>query len=442
MHTRRVTKERDIGLIGILIVLLHWPDSTYAGQLIAGFPAVGYAEWCGVYPQKPARRITLDEVLEKGTELLGPYSQKMGPGANDEYIAEASLKDYERGWSSPPLTWDALRKQTRGRPINLIRRFAIDQPSGKKRIIDDAAEGGQSETSEDANKVQFCNATQPAKHVAALTEAAKECKLPGMENRPLESGGEDWPDAYRGTPMNPAHAEACVVVYWHPGWNEAAFQIYHSMLFGLPLAVTGFNRYPKICQAIVRRFLFILFSMYFDDATIQDWAAAKGSGQKEVRKLMKILGTPFAPCKQQDMAVTGDFLGLVHDLTHATSSGLVKFWVREKSDSQAAGYDQNRQGHPPGHPGGSFEILRHSQFLRMWHVRKNRQGRPQRSQGKAVCTNTVLTEHIDRGVQAHRSRNKAETGQMHFRDAAGGFSGSQEPPTQPTTTAEAREASC
>ena len=46
---RKVTKERDIRLIGILIILLHWPDCSYAGHLIAGFPAVGYAEWCGVY---------------------------------------------------------------------------------------------------------------------------------------------------------------------------------------------------------------------------------------------------------------------------------------------------------------------------------------------------------------------------------------------------------
>ena len=344
----------------------------------------------------------------------------MGPGVNDEYIAEASLKDYERGWSSPPLTWDALRKQTRGRPINLIRRFAIDQPSGKKRIIDDAAEGGQSETSEDANKVQFCNATQPAKHVAALTEAAKECKLPGMENRPLESGGEDWPDAYRGTPMNPAHAEACVVVYWHPGWNEAAFQIYHSMLFGLPLAVTGFNRYPKICQAIVRRFLFILFSMYFDDATIQDWAAAKGSGQKEVRKLMKILGTPFAPCKQQNMAVTGDFLGLVHDLTHATSSGLVKFWVRENLTAKLQGMIKTSRDTQKVTPGAASKFYGTANFFECGTF-----GKIGRAGLNAIKERQYEHEHSPhrayrQRVQAHRSRNKAETGQMHFCDSAEG----------------------
>ena len=125
--TRQVTRERDIGLIGILIILLHWPDSAYAGQLIAGFPAVGYAEWCGVYPKKPARRITLDEVFEKGQGPSNRILNKIGPGANDEYITEASYKDYKKGWSSSPLKWDELRERTKGRPINLIRRFAIAQ---------------------------------------------------------------------------------------------------------------------------------------------------------------------------------------------------------------------------------------------------------------------------------------------------------------------------
>ena len=323
----------------------------------------------------------------------------MGPGANDEYISEASRKDYEQGWSSPPLTWDALRKQTRGRPINLIRRFAISQSNGKKRIIDDAAEGGQSETSEDANKVQFCSATQPAKHVAALTEAAKECKLQGMEKRALESGGEDWPDAYRGTPMDPAHSEACVVVYWHPVWNEAAFQIYHSMLFGLPLAVTGFNRYPKMCQAIVRRFLFILFSMYFDDATIQDWAATKGSGQKEVRKLMKILGTPFAPRKQQDMAVTGDFLGLVHDLTHATSSGLVKFWVRKSLTIKLQGMMQTARDTLQLSPGAASKFYGTANFFECGTFGKIGRAGLNAVKERQYSTDKDLTEGIDKGFR-------------------------------------------
>ena len=87
----------------------------------------------------------------------------------------------------------------------------------------------------------------------------------------LLSGGEDWPDAYRYTPMRPEESKACVVVWWHPEKSAPVFQIYHGLLFGLPNAVTSFNRWSKFAQALVRRLLMMLFSMYFDDATMQDW---------------------------------------------------------------------------------------------------------------------------------------------------------------------------
>ena len=45
------------------------------------------------------------------------------------------------------------------------------------------------------------------------------------------------------------------------------------MLFGLPLAVSDFNRLPMLMQAVVRRLFCIVVSLYFDDITQQDWAA-------------------------------------------------------------------------------------------------------------------------------------------------------------------------
>ena len=56
-------------------------------------------------------------------------------------------------------------------------------------------------------------------------------------------------DAYRLVPMKPDQAEACVVVFYHPQWGMPAFQLYYGMLFGLPLAVTSFNRNSRFCEA-------------------------------------------------------------------------------------------------------------------------------------------------------------------------------------------------
>ncbi len=124
-------------------------------------------------------------------------------------------------------------------------------------MIDDTTAGGQTDTTEDANTFHFCSALHPAQHLAVLWRAAQE--HPGCIAAPetMHTGGEDWPDAYCATPMQPADAEACVVTYWHDDWQEPAFQVYAGLLFGLPLAVTSFNRYSKLCEALVRRLLLI-----------------------------------------------------------------------------------------------------------------------------------------------------------------------------------------
>ncbi|CAE8593710.1 unnamed protein product, partial [Polarella glacialis] len=82
--------------------------------------------------------------------------------------------------------------------------------------------------------------------------------------------------------------------------------------------------------ALSRRLLMTLVGFYFDDATIQDWASSKGSGQLALRQAMMVLGTPFAEAKQQQMSSYGDFLRWEHDLVHARTQEKVTFWVRER----------------------------------------------------------------------------------------------------------------
>ena len=105
----------------------------------------------------------------------------------------------------------------------------------------------------------------------------------------LKGGGEDWPNAYRTCPMSDAESRACVVCWFHQGWGCPPFQLYTGLLFGLPLAVTLFDRYSRFCEAGGRRLLSLLVSMYFDDAHLTDWASSRGSGQHAFRELSDIL---------------------------------------------------------------------------------------------------------------------------------------------------------
>jgi len=117
-----------------------------------------------------------------------------------------------------------------------------------------------------------------------------------------QSGGEEWPDAYRHGPMHPDKALGCVVVFWHEGWEAPAFQVYTGLLFGLPLAVTSFNRYSRLAESLGRRLTYSLVSMYFDDASILDWKSRKGPSQ-----------AAFASAWNQPMWSTFEsFLKLIH----------------------------------------------------------------------------------------------------------------------------------
>eukprot|EP00435_Cladocopium_sp_Y103_P069310 s345_g33.t1 len=125
-----------------------------------------------------------------------------------------------------------------------------------------------------------------------------------------ESGGEDWSDTYRHSPISRHESLGCVVAWWHHEWQEPAFQLYKSLLFGLPLAVTSFNRYSRWVESLGRRLLACMVSMYFEDANLVDWASSQGSSPQAFCQLHALLGTPLAADKHQPMSSQGLFFGL------------------------------------------------------------------------------------------------------------------------------------
>jgi hypothetical protein len=90
----------------------------------------------------------------------------MRASPDDGVAIEAGVKDYEEGFCSPDFIGRELR-----RPFCVIRRFFINQASGKKRVINDACLAGQSSFSSKANGLRFCSAIQPCLHIQALQHA-------------------------------------------------------------------------------------------------------------------------------------------------------------------------------------------------------------------------------------------------------------------------------
>ena len=181
----------------------------------------------------------------------------------------------------------------------------ITQSSGKQRIIDNADAGGQTLRSSDANKLVLCSPLRPAQHISQVLRHMSSHELgQACATDTWESGGEDWPDAYRHSPIRVTETRGCVVAFWHHEWSAPAFQVYAGLLFGLPLAVTSFNRYSRLVEALGRHLCYALVSLYFDDASIQDWSSSRGPAQWAFGTLNQLLGTPFVPQSIQYMKST------------------------------------------------------------------------------------------------------------------------------------------
>ncbi|CAE7930742.1 unnamed protein product, partial [Symbiodinium necroappetens] len=297
---QRATQQRDLGLTALLIILASWGDVTYAHGLVKGLPAVGFAPPYGVFPVQGATPIGLEEVLGDWQKHNAETIRRLKPGRLDQVLLEQTLADAAQGFCSEPLSQAGVQRLLKGQPFRVIPRCVITQGSGKHRIIDNAAEGGQSATSADSNKLVLCSPLRPAQHLRATLSYMSEADL--AVARAEES-------------------RACVVCFWHDEWQQPAFQVYAGLLFGLPLAVTSFNRYSRLVEALGRRLVLTMVSLYFDDATVGDWASSKGSGQWAFGQLNALLGTPFAESKRQPMSHRGDFLGLAHDMSRALSDG-------------------------------------------------------------------------------------------------------------------------
>ena len=115
-----------------------------------------------------------------------------------------------------------------------------------------------------------------------------------------------------------------------PLWSAPACQVYSSLLFGLPLAVTSFNRYSKLVGDMGRRFLRTLVSIYFDDAHITDWKSSGASSQSAFTEMNAIFGSQRT------------FLGLDFDFSTVQTTGCITLLgTREATHEDPAAHSKS-----------------------------------------------------------------------------------------------------
>ena len=155
-----------------------------------------------------------------------------------------------------------------------------------------------------------------------------------LEGLEVETGGEDLPDAFRWVPNAEEDNDVNIHGMHHEERGQWVYQVVYGMVFGKAVSVVAFYRLHRLLQSLGRRWLMLLLSLYFDDATIQDLTTARGRGQLHLNELSELLGFPFATEKHVPLGPSADFLGLTHDVKMAFKTGVIHFKPKARSEEK------------------------------------------------------------------------------------------------------------
>ena len=327
---RKVTDGLNLGLIGVLAVVLEWPDWQMPRGFVSGFPLVGTMPRTHIFDPVATEPQELDlaKLREQGPGLRRALaSRPVSPEV--QFLWDSVLDEVKAGKAFDPMTEAEVSQYFGTDRWCAVPSFCHVQPCGKKRRIDDAKCGQQNAFIEYSERGHLCTAFQPALCARLVSE---EADAAGVDAPTLlqgvTSGCDDLPNAFRAVPGRPEDLWANVVAVRHPQSGEWLFQIVWALLFGLASSVIQFGRWSHFLQAVMRRIGGAMWSMYVDDGVLIDAACAQQSGQDLASEFFAALGSPLAPHKRKCMAAENDFLGVRHDLSDALG-GSVKFWARQ-----------------------------------------------------------------------------------------------------------------
>ena len=327
---RQVTQGLHLGLIGVLTVILEWPDWQLPGGFVAGFQLVGTMPRTHIFDPvaQPPVDIDVASLRKRGPALRAALrSRPVSPEV--QFLWDSVMAEVEAGKAYPPMTEAEVSQHFGTASWCAVPSFCHVQPCGKKRRIDDAKCGMQNEFIAYSERGHLCTAFQPALCARLVAEEAAHCGPAVLGTLGgLQSGCDDLPNAFRAVPGRPEDLWANVVAVRHPRSGEWRFQIVWALLFGLASSVIQFGRWSHFLQAVLRRIGSLLWSMYVDDGSLVDALTAGQAGQELASVLFEALGSPLAPHKRKPMASANDFLGVRHDLSRALD-GCITFWARE-----------------------------------------------------------------------------------------------------------------
>ena len=319
-----------LAVLGAAIDALGWPDTRLVRDFVFGFRSVGRIPDSGVFaPGGKPMAADPDRVLAGNARYasrLVDQTEKRGrrePGEAAEVYAK-TISERDSGLCLGPFSRAQLDRAwgyNRWRPMP---RFGIWQ-KGKLRVVDDGRSSEHNDVTATAESLRCCRADFPLR-VARAFAARLGPRVPR-----LAVGTDDIASAYRLIPAAQLHYHAVAV--W--SGERVEFFVVPGHPFGLTSAVLNFNRVPKFAVFFAQVILAVCCDHFYDDAaTVEPEHCAEHAQRCLGHVMSHVVGLPFSEEKHVPARPSNAFLGVVSDLSHVATAGVVSLRVTEDRRSR------------------------------------------------------------------------------------------------------------
>jgi hypothetical protein len=326
-----VAGKVQLGFMTLTTLLALWRDTRQCLRFCSGFQSINKLEYTDLWTRtdSPAATPVADLVATYESNLKRLQNAPMDEEAS--FLWESCMKEVSKQKCKPPVRPRDMCRLHNG-VASAIPCFCHTQASGKQRRIDDGKKSGNNLGTQYSEKFCLPNAFTPAMAVQAFWRAAIRV---GASPRVfdlivrLESATEDMPDAFRTIPVLPEHLPFNHVMARHPDTGAVWCFPMLAALFGNGSSVYAYARLSCFLEAIPRRLLHLLWTMYVDDGQLTEPTSGQKEAQELIHEFFEYMGMPLAPDKSKPLDPCGEFLGISHDLSYMPQHGYVEFWPKE-----------------------------------------------------------------------------------------------------------------
>eukprot|EP00438_Fugacium_kawagutii_P035920 Skav227993 [mRNA] locus=scaffold390:165629:172005:- [translate_table: standard] len=88
-EVRQVNPAIHLALIAVLVLVMHWPDSSLCAKLFRGFEAIGHVPACGIWGSQEVDYVSIEDILKDACGDGRQLVQSLHSGPDDQVIIDA-----------------------------------------------------------------------------------------------------------------------------------------------------------------------------------------------------------------------------------------------------------------------------------------------------------------------------------------------------------------